>query len=103
MLSNNKNTLISNYSNSKFENDESDSNNICNINSNDISNTSTPFHANNLQMQIDTSLIKLTNHVQENIIAPKNDFDNFTRKNNTKSLEFCDKKYFASTNRHARA
>ncbi len=90
-LSDNENTPISNYSNSKFENNELDSNNNRNINKNDISNTSTPFYANNLHTQIDTSLVKLTNHVRENIMAAKNDFDNFIGKNNAESPEICDK------------
>ena len=50
-----------------------------------------PFNANNLHTQIYTSLIRLTNHVQEIIMTAKNDFDNFTCKNNTKNPEFCNK------------
>ena len=48
-LSYNENTLISNYSNSKFENDKLDSINIHNRNRNrnDIPNTSTPLNAYN--------------------------------------------------------
>ena len=91
LLLDNENTPILNYSNSKFENNELDSNNNHNTNKNDISNTSTPFYANNLHTQIDTSLAKLTNHVRENIMAAKSDFDNFIRKNHTESPEICDK------------
>ena len=87
----NENTPISNYSNSNFENDELDSNIFRNMNKNNISNTSTPFYRNNLHTQIDTSLVKLTNHVRENIMAAKSDFDNFIRKNKTESPEICDK------------
>ena len=98
-LSDIENTPITNFSDSNSNNNESEINNR-NINKTDFLNFNTPTSTNDVHTHIDTSLIKLTNHVRKNIMAAKTDFDNFVRKNSTTNDREQNERSFNSTNKH---
>ncbi len=86
-LSNNSNDSITNISDSKFKNIDSDLNNKCNIDTKPSLILHTPVLTDNsLSAKIDTSLIELTQDVRKKILDAKTDFDKFVREQDDTSL-----------------
>ena len=86
-LSNNSNDSITNISDLKFKNIDSDLNNKCNIDTKPSLILHTPVLTDNsLPTKIDTSLIKLMQGVRKKILDTKTDFNRFVREHDDTSL-----------------